>query len=260
MKMTEDFFLNGKLRLLQPKKGHRAGHDAILLAAATPARAGDFVVDFGAGVGTAGLAVARRVAGINLVLVEIDAALVELAAKNALLNALQARSIALDIEAGADAFAAAGLRPDTADVVLMNPPFNDASRHRPSSDVRRQTAHMATGNTLTAWIAAARRLLKSGGVLALIWRADGLSDVLAGLESGFGSLQVLPIHPSPDQPAIRIAITAIKGGHAPTVLHPGFAVNNSEAVPSEQAQAVLSGDGVLALVSESRRLLKKSAV
>ena len=55
----------------------------MLLAAATPARPGDRVADFGAGVGAAGLAVARRVAGIELVLVEIDAALAGLARANA---------------------------------------------------------------------------------------------------------------------------------------------------------------------------------
>ena len=61
---TEDAFLGGQLRLRQPKSGHRAGHDAMLLAAATAARPGDRVVDFGAGVGAAGLAVASRVAGL----------------------------------------------------------------------------------------------------------------------------------------------------------------------------------------------------
>src|SRR5512140_2420487 len=76
---TEDAFLGGQLRLRQPKSGHRAGHDAMLLAAATAARPGDRVVDLGAGVGAAGLAVARRVAGIELVLVEIDPGLAALA-------------------------------------------------------------------------------------------------------------------------------------------------------------------------------------
>src|SRR3954468_17278482 len=69
--VTEDGFLGGRLRLRQPASGHRAGHDAILLAAATAARPGDRIVDFGAGVGAAGLAVARRVPDIDLVLVEI---------------------------------------------------------------------------------------------------------------------------------------------------------------------------------------------
>src|SRR6195256_1113038 len=84
--LTEDAFLGGRLRLRQPKSGHRAGHDAILLAAATAARSGDRVVDFGAGIGAAGLAVAKRVAGIELVLVEIDEALAGLARENAAAN------------------------------------------------------------------------------------------------------------------------------------------------------------------------------
>ena len=83
----------------------------MLLAAATPARSGDRVVDFGAGVGAAGLAVARRVAGIELVLVEIDAALAGLARGNAASNAIAADVIVLDVTSAADAFAAAGLPP-----------------------------------------------------------------------------------------------------------------------------------------------------
>jgi len=63
LEITEDAFLGGQLRLRQPKSGHRAGHDAILLAAATSVRPGARVVEFGAGVGAAGLALARRVVG-----------------------------------------------------------------------------------------------------------------------------------------------------------------------------------------------------
>src|ERR1700732_4221034 len=97
---TEDAFLGGQLRLRQPKSGHRAGHDALLLAAATPARSGNRVVDFGAGVGAAGLAVAKRVAGIELVLVEIDQALAGLARGNAVANAIPADVVVLGVTSG----------------------------------------------------------------------------------------------------------------------------------------------------------------
>src|SRR5438445_638256 len=140
-----------------------------LLAAATPARAGDRVADFGAGVGAAGLAVARRVFGIDLALVEIDADLAGLARRNAATNGIAADVIVLDVEASAEAFAAAGLSPDSVDVVLMNPPFNDSARHRISPDRARGIAHVATATTLANWIHAARRALKSNGVLTLIW-------------------------------------------------------------------------------------------
>jgi tRNA1(Val) A37 N6-methylase TrmN6 len=242
---TEDGFLGGQLRLRQPKSGHRAGHDAMLLAAATPAQSGDRVVDFGAGVGAAGLALARRVTGLRLVLVEIDAALAQLARDNASSNALPAETVVLDVSANAEAFAASGLAPDSADVVLMNPPFNDPARHRASPDKAREIAHVATEATLENWIHAARRTLKSGGVLTLIWRADGLAEVLAALDRGFGSLAILPVHGEPASPAIRLIIRAIKGGKAPTRLYAGLMLNDEKGSPNRQVQEILAGKGSL---------------
>ena len=246
---TEDAFLGGQLRLRQPGSGHRAGHDAVLLAAATAAQPGDRVVDFGAGVGAAGLAVARRVGGIELVLVEIDAALARLARDNAGANAIVAETVVLDVTASAEALAAAGLAPDSADVVLMNPPFNDPARHRASPDKAREVAHVATAATLERWVHAARRTLKSGGALTLIWRADGVAEVLAALDRGFGSLAILPVHGDPAVPAIRILVRAIKGGKAPTRIHAALMLNDESGVPNKRVQEILAGEGVLPLAS-----------
>jgi tRNA1(Val) A37 N6-methylase TrmN6 len=244
---TDDAFLGGRLRLRQPKTGHRAGHDAILLAAATAAHAGDRVADFGAGVGAAGLAVARRVGAIRLVLVELDEALAALARHNAALNAIEADVIAMDIAAGGEAFAAAELTADRFDVVLMNPPFNQSRRHRASPDKNRKAAHLADATTLEHWTGAARRVLKTGGVLTLIWRADALSELLAALDRGFGSLTILPVHGSAAMPAIRVLVRAIKGGRAPSVLCPGLVLNDESGLPNKQVAAILAGKGVLPL-------------
>src|SRR3954467_1857941 len=67
--VTDDAVLGGRLRLLQPRRGHRFGHDAILLAAATQARAGEHAVEFGAGVGAAGLALAARCPDVRVTLI-----------------------------------------------------------------------------------------------------------------------------------------------------------------------------------------------
>jgi len=45
--LTDDAVLGGRLKLYQPARGHRVGHDAILLAASTAAAAGDVAVDLG---------------------------------------------------------------------------------------------------------------------------------------------------------------------------------------------------------------------
>ncbi|RXH36824.1 MULTISPECIES: methyltransferase [Bradyrhizobium] len=246
--ITEDAFLGGQLRLKQKRSGHRAGHDAILLAAATEARPGDRVVDFGAGVGAAGLALARRVPGVGLSLVEIDPELAELARGNAAANAIAAETIVLDVTAGADAFASNGLSPDSVDVVLMNPPFNDPARHRGSPDQARHIAHVATEETLHAWVHAARRILRSNGVLTLIWRADGLATVLAALSRGFGSLSILPVHGEAGRPAIRVLVRAVKGGRAPTRLLPGLMLNDEARVSKSEMTEILQGRAALPLV------------
>jgi tRNA1(Val) A37 N6-methylase TrmN6 len=246
--ITEDAFLGGRLRLRQKRSGHRAGHDAILLAAATEARSGDRVVDFGAGVGTAGLALASRVPGVALSLVEIDPELAGLARGNAAANAIAAETIVLDVTSGAEAFAANGLPPDSVDVVLMNPPFNDPARHRGSPDQARHIAHVATEETLHAWVHAARRILRSNGVLTLIWRADGIADVLAALSRGFGSLAILPVHGEAGRPAIRVMVRAVKGGRAPTRLLPGLMLNGETRVSNSEMTEILEGRAALPLV------------
>ncbi len=218
-----------------------------MLAAATPARAGDRVVDFGAGVGAAGLAVAKRVAGIKLVMVEIDEKLADLARCNAAANAVAADLFVLDVTSDAGAFAAAGLLPDSVDVVLMNPPFNDRARHRASPDEARASAHVATAATLEGWVHAGRRVLKSGGILAMIWRADGIAEVLAALDRGFGSLAILPVHADVTSPAIRVLVRAVKGGKAPTRIQPALMLNDESARPNQTVQDILAGKAVLPL-------------
>ncbi len=106
---------------------------------------------------------------------------------------------------------------------------------------------MATASTLESWIHAARRILKSGGVLTLIWRADGLADVLAALDRGFGSLVILPVHGDAKNPAIRVLIRAIKGGKAPTKILAALMLNDESAVPNKRVQDILAGKGALPL-------------
>jgi tRNA1(Val) A37 N6-methylase TrmN6 len=247
--VTEDAVLGGKLLLRQPRRGHRVGHDAILLAAACPARARERVVDLGAGVGAAGLALALRVDGTKVTLVEIDAGLAALAAENARANGLAARvsSAVLDVAAPASAFAAAGLGPESVARVLMNPPFNDPVRQRVSPDRQRRLAHAGPGGTLVAWIKTAARLLRPGGTLTLIWRADGLADVVRALDAAFGALNVLPVHSKAGEPAIRILVRAAKASRAPLVLLPGLVLNDDAGVPSAQAEPVLRGGAALPL-------------
>jgi tRNA1(Val) A37 N6-methylase TrmN6 len=244
---SADAVLGGRLVLRQPLRGHRVGHDAILLAAATSAKSGDHAVDLGSGVGGAGLALARRIEGLNVTLVEIDPVLTELAAENAQRNGLsgRVRAVRLDVESSAADFIAAGLAPGSAACVLMNPPFNVAQQ--PSPDHARRLAHAAMAGTLQRWLRTAARLLHADGVVTLIWRADGLAEVLAALGEDFGAITVLPVYPKPGAAAIRVLVRATKESRAPLALLPGFLLAETDNKPTAAAEAVLRKGEALSL-------------
>lgn len=245
---SDDAVLGGRLRLLQPLRGHRVGHDAILLAAATAAKANERAADLGAGVGAAGLALAHRVAGLELTLVEIEPTLAALAAENAERNALgdRVRTALCNAEDEA-ALVAAGIFPGSLDRVLMNPPFNDGRRQNVSPDPRRRLAHVADPRLLGRWVDSAARLLKPQGVLTLIWRAEGLEDVLTALSPAFGDAAVMPIYPRAEAAAIRVLVRAVKGGGEDRSEVTGLILNGPDQKPTAEAEAVLRNGGVVSL-------------
>jgi tRNA1(Val) A37 N6-methylase TrmN6 len=247
--LTDDAVLGGRLRLTQKRSGHRVGHDAILLAAATGARPGDHAVDLGAGVGAAGLALAVRVSDMTVTLVEIDPALAAIAAENITRNGFEGRAnaVTLDVTGPPESFAACGLGPGSADHVLMNPPFNNPETLKVSPDLDRRSAHVATEASLAQWVAAAAWLLHSAGSLTMIWRAEGLAHVLATLEQRFGGTAVLPVHGRAAEPAIRVLVRATKGSRAPLALLPGLVLNDRSGRPTPEAESVLRGAAALPL-------------
>ena len=243
---SDDAALGGRLMLRQPLRGHRFGHDAILLAAATPALAEERAVEFGAGVGAAGLALVRRVERLAVTLVEIDPVLAALAQHNAERNGVAARvrAVSLDVAAPPAAFAAAALSPGSADRVLMNPPFN--TRQNPSPDDGRRMAHAASPGLLAIWLRAAATLLVSGGTVTLIWRADGLGDVFAALAADFAAIAIMPVYGKPDSPAIRVLVRAVKHSKAPSSLLRGLILTDTGGTPTAEAEAVLRDGAALA--------------
>jgi tRNA1(Val) A37 N6-methylase TrmN6 len=250
--VTDDAILNGRLRLLQPKHGHRFGHDAILLAAAVPAGPGEAVAEFGAGVGAASLALLSRVPGIDATLFEIDAALCALARENILRNGFsdRARAVTRDVAAPwVDA---------RFDHVFMNPPFNDAT-HQSSPDPARRKAHAGSPGLLARWIASARAALGDRGTLTLIWRAQRLADLTNALADGFGAVSILPVHPAPGRPAIRLIAHAQKGGRAPMRMLPPLLLNDRELRPSAAAEAVLRQGASLPLSENQPRRSRPAA-
>lgn len=218
--MTTTDFLGKKIKLVQADTGHRAGTDAILLAALVDAKEAGDVIDAGAAAGAVGLAVAARLPKARLCLIDINADDIARAEQNIVANGFSDRmeTRIADLLRPVSTLENQGLSAGMADCVVTNPPFLDLTQDRASDDNDKKRAHMMPTDGLTSWIKTCHALLKPRGRLHLIHRADRLVDVIKALGKNFGGIIIRPIHAHHNKAAIRILVTATKDSRAPLSL------------------------------------------
>lgn len=241
--LTDDAFLGGRIRLLQPGKGVRAGIDAVFLAAAVPAAAGDHVLEAGIGSGAASLCLAARVPGLRLTGVELNAEAAALARTNAERNGFGAALavIEADVTDRAGVLAAAGVKPDSFEHVMANPPFFEPDRGHASPLPGKAAAHIHAEGAggLAAWITCLVRSVRPRGTLTLVHRPDALADILNGLAGRAGNVTLCPLFPRADAPAHRVLVQAVKASRAPFRLLPGLVLQDADGKYCAGAEAVL---------------------
>lgn len=217
---TVDAFHNGGFFLVQPSdSGHRAGMDAMLLAATVPDGATGLLADLGAGAGAAGLAAINRLPGLSAVLIERSPVMADCARRslalrgNAHLNA-RARVIEADVTLHGKQRLSAGLADYAYDYVILNPPFN-AGSDRKTPDLLKAEAHaMETDDLFERWLRTATAILKPGGQVSIIARPESMAEIFLALGKRFGGVEITPVIPRLGDNAIRILVTAIKGSRA----------------------------------------------
>jgi tRNA1(Val) A37 N6-methylase TrmN6 len=243
---TIDAFHRGAFFLAQPAgRGHRAGLDAMILAAAVPSGFTGRLADLGAGAGAAGLAVATRCPDARIVLVERDAEMVAYARRSLGLpqNAAligRAEVLAADVTLSGEARAAAGLADRAYDFAIMNPPFN-APADRASSDDLKKRAHVMPSDMFEQWVRTAAAIVKPGGGLALIARPVSLETILAALAGRFGEARIVPIHPRAEEDAIRIVLRARHGSRGGPALSPPLVLHDTGRALTPHADAICNG-------------------
>lgn len=216
---TEDLFLGGRVRLRQPRDGYRAATDPVFLAAATPARAGESVLDLGCGAGAALYCLGVRVPGLHLTGLEVQPFYAGLARENAALNGLEAEIVEGDLSDRPPALADRAF-----DHVICNPPWY--AHGSGARDAGRDAAHRETGARLDDFVDYALRRLRPGGRLTLIQRAERLDGILAALRGRAGDIRILPLAAREGRPAKRVLVGAVKGSRAPLSLQAPLVVHS----------------------------------
>lgn len=231
--------MGGRVVACQPVRGYRSGADAVMLAAACPARAGDRVLELGCGAGVALLCLGARVGGLSLWGVERSAGFAALARENMARQYPDGQKERATIIQGDITAMPAPLRAISFDHVIANPPYFRGGTLSP--DTARAQARSEDA-PLGEWIRAGLRRIRPGGSMTVIQRADRLGDILSHAATG---VTIRPIAARHGREAGRVLVQIIKGRRAglrllaPFIMHDGPRHSDDRADLSPAAEAIL---------------------
>lgn len=239
--LTEDGFLGGRLRILQPEKGFRAGIDSVFLAASIPCTDGESVFEAGIGTGVAALCTLARNPGIHITGIEIAARYAMLCEENAKRNGFadNVRVIRADVKEA--------LRKDLATMpshgsfshAYANPPYFEDGKSTPSPNLLKAQAHAFGPDDLDLWVKVLHTMVTLRGTVTIVHRADSLGKLLQVMEDRFGDVRVAPLYAREGTAASRVIVQGVKGSRAPMQLLPGLVLHDESSQFTPEADAIL---------------------
>jgi tRNA1Val (adenine37-N6)-methyltransferase len=237
--VTRDAFFQGRVRVKQPQRGYRFSIDAVLLAGEVAARARDRVVDLGTGCGIIPMLLAFAHPGLRVWGVELQADLAALAAENIRDNGWDDRVTILQADMrriGPESFSGA------VDRVVANPPYRRARSGRVNPDTQCAVARHEITITLPELVAAARRVLRTGGRFHVIYSAERAAELMACMrESGIEPKRLRSIHSTAGEDARLVTVEGVKAGRSGLVVAPPLLVYDKEGGYSAEVRALLEG-------------------
>jgi tRNA1(Val) A37 N6-methylase TrmN6 len=239
-----DSFFDGRICAQQPEDGFRSGTDAVLLAAAVPARKSDTLLEFGSGAGVASLCLAGRVPGCRITGIEFEPALVSLADNNAHRNHME-RVI---LFVCADIFDLPRGCRRSYDHVFLNPPFHGSEGMRSPRSERARA--LQDSGRLGDWLAAGFKRVAAGGTLTAIIRADRLDEAMRALPAR--GMIVFPLWPRVGEAAKRVIVQVRKNARSPLLLLAGLVLHEENGRYTRGVENILRGRASLALASPRR--------
>ncbi len=221
--ITRDTLMRGRVVVFQPERGYRFSLDPVLLAGFVSPPLGRFL-DLGAGCGVLGFLLLARDASSTGASVELQERLAELSQRGCIENQFEAR---LAIHQ-ADFLNWANDEPAASfDLIVSNPPFYEVEGGHLSPNPERALAHHELAMPLERWIAAAARLLKPAGRLAVVFPAERERRLFAVLgQHGLLALRVRRARPSEGKPYHRVLVEA-QLGPAALMVEPDLVVHEA---------------------------------
>ncbi len=207
--LTRDTFFDGRLVVTQTAGGYRFSIDAVLLAAGIRPKPGDSILDLGTGCGIISLILSFRYPEVHIHAVELQPELIELARGNVADNHMADR---IDVVQADLRLLPGGRLMEPFDWIVCNPPYHRSDTGRINPNNQRALARHEIAMDLAQLLACARRMLRTGGRLALIYPAERTADLLVQMRrEGIEPKSLQGVHSQSGQEARLVIVHGIHG-------------------------------------------------
>jgi tRNA1Val (adenine37-N6)-methyltransferase len=207
---TTDTFFDGKIRVMQNRRGYRFSLDAVLLAYQAKPRAQAKVLDLGTGCGIISLIMASRRPDLKIYAVELQRELADLAATNVRQNRLQGR---IDVLCTDMKLLTQKMTAGPFDLIVSNPPYHKPGSGRINPDAQRAVARHEIKASLADVLQTTRRMVRTAGRFVTVYAAERTTDILSQMRDEQIEPKMLRmIHSTRDAAARLILVEGMKGG------------------------------------------------
>ncbi|MBW1649882.1 MAG: methyltransferase [Deltaproteobacteria bacterium] len=210
--LTKDTFFKGKLEAYQPKNGYRYSIDSIILAAylCSTVSCKDTIIDLGTGSGIIPLILAFKKKDINILGIELQKSLADIAKLNVSANNMTEKIKIAEADFrlfNKDSFFI------PADVVVSNPPYRKAGSGKINPDFQKAIARHEIKASLKDIIATAKIMLKVSGRFVIIYPAVRMAELFYEMKIvGIEPKLIRSIHSKKNKEAKLILTEGVKGG------------------------------------------------
>lgn len=235
LELSKNKILGGKITLFQPNKGFRVSIDSILLSSTVKKYKN--CMEFGTGSGVILIYLSKKFPNANILGIEKESELVELAKKNLLENNISS-NIASVICTDLTNQLFLKEYNNKIDRIIMNPPYFSSDRVITSNNVYKASARYETN--INQWFDAAFKKLKPKGYLSFVFRSENLDKVLSKLNISWGEIKIFPLWPKANIKSKLMIIQARKNAKSGVQVLPGLILHNNDGSYTEACNSVLN--------------------
>ncbi|MBI3398203.1 MAG: tRNA (adenine(22)-N(1))-methyltransferase TrmK [Deltaproteobacteria bacterium] len=195
------------LKIIQKKNGYRFSADSVQLANfILPLQSTDSVIDIGTGSGVIPLILAKESPVQNIIGIEIQKSLVDIAKRNVELNDLSSRIRILegDFRVIADN---QSLEKNSFSAVISNPPYTKFASGRISPSSEKAMAKMELASSLNNLVNVSKYLAAEDGRICYIYPLSRLQEMISVIQgNGLELVRLEFVSPKPACKAKRVLI------------------------------------------------------